>query len=163
MESDRPTNKRSNLLVQIALGVALIFACLLSLGARIIAPGWFLIIFGIFLVLMPMFVHLIVHAIVVIRAGRAKPVLFIPVFLSHLFLFLCFLTQPDFADVGGAYSELSMMLSWIGIDLPGMDGDGVYIAPVMFAVFLFLTWIVVHLPWFYRGRETSQVVEAQAV
>jgi hypothetical protein len=137
MASVSPTPKRNYVIVQIALAVALVLACGCSTGARILAPGWLLVIFGIFLVLLPLFIHLIIHAIVVARAGRAKGVLFVPVFLSHLFLFLCFLSQPDFGDTGGAYSGLSAMLSWIDIELPGMSGDDAFVLPIVFAILLF--------------------------
>jgi hypothetical protein len=157
MENSPPTQNQKTILIQIALTIVLIFSCGLSTGARIIAPGWFLIIFGIFLVLLPLFIHLVVHAIVVVRAVRAKPGLYFVVFPSHLFLFLCFLTQPDFGDVGGAYTGLSMIFSWVGIKMPLMDEPGVYIPPIVFAVFLFLSWIMVHLPWFYHKRETPQI------
>lgn len=163
MENSSTTQKKSKTPVQIILAVTLIFTCLFSTGVRILAPGWFLVFFGIVLVLLPLLIHLIVHVLVITRADRAKPALYPAIFLSHLSLFLCFLTQPDFGDIGGVYSGLSTIFSWIGIEIPGMEGNGVYILPIVFAVFLFLTWIVVHLPWFYHRRESPQAVETQTV
>ncbi len=123
-----------------------------SFAVRTLAIGWGYLFLGILFVFMPLLLHLFVHLAVIFRAKGAKSTLMIMVTVSHILLFLCLLMQFDGFD-GAGYSGLTIVLSWLDIQISHSSAIKADHLSYNFALLLFISWIMVHLPWFYTSNK----------
>jgi hypothetical protein len=93
--------------LQITLYLVMAATLILAIWIRLMGAGWFLVIFGLILVIIAGF-HLRFQVSAIRRVSKMKPSYISLILLSNLFFFLGFALQVDFGDQYGDYVALAI-------------------------------------------------------
>lgn len=151
--TDEPLPSRKALIIKMFGWFIILNATIIgSIAVRLSVIGFYLVIFGIFL-LIPIAVHFFVHLCAIVFADIDSPKVAKTVLSSHLLLFLCFLTQLD-----SSANAFTQILASLGFNVPWALVDFSSDLSYVFAIGLIISWIVVWRnmdPW--QSRRTAGI------
>ncbi len=139
--------------LQLSLFLILVITLVLSIWVRLMGAGWYLIFFGIPLLILAV-LHLLFQVSAIRKISKMKPAYAAVILASDLLFFLGFALQVDFGDAPGAYLAIAAFYGYYfgsgAKPIPDGLSSSFMVISIICLVAVIASWVILHRASFLK-------------